>query len=317
MSKNKQKGPQKAAATAETQHSLSKRVEDFYDKNYKKLAIVPTIIGIIAVLYLLGNYLTTGEIMNRGVSLKGGTTVTVNLDNELDVKALEQSLLQSYPGDEFNIRVLRKQGQVNSIVIETNLLEDRATGIIPIFEQVTGKTIQKDHYNIESIGSSLSESFFQEMMMILLIAFALMAIVVFIYFRSPVPSAYVVLCAFFDMVITIAIIDLMGTRVTTAGVASFLMLINLSISTDSLLTARIIRRESGVSPHAATVDAFKTGITITLTTAAGILVAFILSSSPDIKQIMLILLVGLAVDLVVTWLQNASLCRWYVEATGK
>jgi preprotein translocase subunit SecF len=42
-----------------------------------------------------------------------------------------------------------------------------------------------------------------------------------------------------------------------------------------------------------------------------------LTNSPDIKQIMVILLIGLIVDVVVTWLQNASFCRWYVDTQAK
>ena len=60
-------------------------------------------------------------------------------------------------------------------------------------------------------------------------------------------------------------------------------------------------------------SAFRTGITMTLTSIAAITAILLSSISPVLAQIATILLIGLSVDLIFTWLQNAVILRWYCE----
>jgi preprotein translocase subunit SecF len=57
----------------------------------------------------------------------------------------------------------------------------------------------------------------------------------------------------------------------------------------------------------------KTGLIMSATTVTAITVALILSESEIIRQIMIILLIGLLVDVIMTWLQNTAILRWYLE----
>jgi preprotein translocase subunit SecF len=303
-------------------HSLSDRfhgkMEHYYNTHYKLLAIIPSIIGIIALLLIFMHYQQTGDFMDRGISLKGGTTLMITLSQDVNADTLAANLREQFPGQEFNIRVLKSQGVVSSLAIETSMQGTAMdTDLIPAVEKELGIKLGKDDYSVNTIGSSLSESFFQEMLKILLFAFLLMGVVVFITFKSPVPSFYVMLCAFFDMVITLAVVNILEIKITTAGIAAFLMLINFSVDSDMLLTARILRRDAGITPYQGFVSAFLTGMTMTATVFAAVLVAYLFTNSPDIKQIMVILLIGLIVDVIVTWLQNASFCRWYVDTLAK
>lgn len=312
----------KAPETKNFSGGMHTTLEKYYSEHYKLLAIIPTIIGIIALLLIFAHYQQTGDVMNRGVSLKGGTTITINLLTSVNPDKLAAELGKEFPGQEFDNRVL-SQGNSSSLSIETSVPENETDQVIVAVGNYLGYTISKNDYSVNAIGASLSESFFSQMLKILLLAFILMGAVVLITFRSPVSSFYVMLCAFFDMAITLSVVDMLGIKITTAGIAAFLMLINFSVDSDMLLTARILPRElhgqrdSGESAYQGFVSAFITGMTMTATVFSAVLVAFIFSTSPDIKQIMVILLIGLIVDVIVTWLQNASLCRWYVETSEK
>jgi preprotein translocase subunit SecF len=57
----------------------------------------------------------------------------------------------------------------------------------------------------------------------------------------------------------------------------------------------------------------KTGLTMSTTTLIAILIALIFAQSLILKQIMVILLIGLLVDLPNTWIQNAGILRWHLE----
>ena len=139
-----------------------------------------------------------------------------------------------------------------------------------------------------------------------------MAIVVILYFRVWVPSLAVILAAFSDITVTLAIFNLTGIKLSTAGIAAFLMLIGYSVDTDVLLTTRLLKRADG-SVMDRIYGAIKTGMTMTTTTLVAVLVALFLVQSEVIKQIMIILFIGLLVDMIMTWIQNVGILRLYLE----
>jgi preprotein translocase subunit SecF len=143
-----------------------------------------------------------------------------------------------------------------------------------------------------------------------------MGIVVFIYFRVPVPSIAVILSAFSDIVVTLAVVNVMGIKLSTAGIAAFLMLIGYSVDTDILLSTRVLKRKEG-DVLDRVFKAMKTGLTMSITTLVAVTVALIFTQSIVLKQIMTILIIGLLIDLINTWIQNAGILRWYMERKGR
>src|SRR3990167_918056 len=123
------------------------------------------------------------------------------------------------------------------------------------------------------------------------------------YLKTSIPSIAVILAAFSDIVVTIAIVNLLGIKISTAGIAAFLMLIGYSVDTDILLSTRVLKRKSGTVLDGV-YSAVKPGLTMTFTTIVAVTVGLIFSKSEVLSQIMLIILIGLIVDLVNTWIQN-------------
>ena len=60
----------------------------------------------------------------------------------------------------------------------------------------------------------MGASFFKEITKAIIIAFILMAIVIFIYFRKVLPSATIVLAAFSDLIITLALVSVLGIKLS-------------------------------------------------------------------------------------------------------
>jgi len=141
-----------------------------------------------------------------------------------------------------------------------------------------------------------------------------MAIVVFILFRTFIPSIAVILAAFSDIIMTITVVDLLGIPLSTAGIVAFLMLIGYSVDTDILLTSRMLKSKEG-NTNERLFSAFITGITMTLTSITAMAVALVIvyNSSEVLRQIFTILLIGLCFDLLNTWTANASILKLYVE----
>ncbi len=292
---------------------LAQKIDKFQKKHYKKLVFVPAIFAIIGLLLIFGQYQRTGDFFYKGISLKGGTTVTIQTNQEIQISELENVLRNQFPDEEFLVRVLRDQGQVSELTVETTLVDQTANDILPLIEEQLSIELDSNDYSIQTIGASLSKSFFNQIIRILGLAFLLMAIVVFIYFKSFVPSIAVVLSSIFDMIITLAIINQIGVRMSTAGIAAFLMLMDYSIDMNSMLIANVLQRDTGTSVFGAIKKAFGTGITMTAAGIGAMLSAYFVTTSVIIKQIMLILVIGLVVDAITTWVQNASLMRWYTQ----
>jgi preprotein translocase subunit SecF len=289
--------------------SLKERLIRFYDKNYKKLFIIPILMLVLGIAQISFQTATTGDFIHKGVSLKGGSTITIL--QETDALALQNSLDELFPERDITVRGITRGGAVVGVSIESDAQEevdiDLLSGMLKEKFSLTS-----DDLTIEVTGSSIGNSFFRQTVIAIIIAFALMALVVLLYFRTFIPSVAVVLAALSDIIVTLAIINLLGVKLSTAGVAAFLMLIGYSVDTDILLTSRLIKRREGTL-FERLLGAIKTGMTMTLTTLVAVLVAFFVTNSDVIRQIMLVLLIGLIVDIINTWIQNAAIIRWYME----
>ena len=288
-----------------------------YDKQYKKLLIIPFVLLFIALVLIFYKYSTTGEFIEKGISLKGGTAITIPGVLGMDIQELRGSLLASFPEYDINVRELSRIGKDSGVIIEADIDPESSKKLNSFLENVEREVgIGKDDYSIEVIGSSLGESFFRETIMAILVAFLFMGIVVFIYFRSFVPSIAVILSAFSDIIETLAIVNLLEIKLSTAGIAAFLMLIGYSVDTDILLSTRVLKSTEG-TVFEKIKGAMRTGLMMSGTTIVAILAALIFTQSEVIRQIMIILLIGLGIDLINTWIQNAGLLRLYVERKQK
>jgi len=290
---------------------------NIYDKQYKKLLLIPILLLLIALAVLFYKYSTTGEFVETGISLKGGTTITIPTTRDIDIQKELESLSSSFPEYDINIRQLYKIGQSSGIVIEADVDSEKPNELKEFLRKVeTQFNLEKEDYSVEVIGPSLGRSFFRETIVAISIAFLFMGIIVFIYFRSFVPSLAVILSAFSDIIETLAIVNILGIRLSTAGIAAFLMLIGYSVDTDILLSTRVLKRVEG-SVFGRCINAMKTGLMMTGTTITAVLIALIFTQSETIRQIMIILLIGLFVDLINTWIQNTGILRLYMEKKHK
>jgi preprotein translocase subunit SecF len=175
--------------------------------------------------------------------------------------------------------------------------------------------LTEENSNIEFSGPTLGSNFYKQLIIALIISFCLMSLVIFFLFRTFVPSIAVIFAAFGDIVMPLALLNILGMKISAAGIAAFLMLIGYSVDTDILLTTRVLKKREG-TVNQRIYSSFKTGIFMTLTALLAVLPAFfIVTGLPDsFRQIFLILAIGLFADILNTWLANASIIKWYAEA---
>lgn len=152
----------------------------------------------------------------------------------------------------------------------------------------------------------------------LAILFAIVMANMILYLFISVPSGAIILAAASTIVFTVAAINLLGVRLSTAGVAAFLMIIGYSVDTDILLSTRVLKAgTTDLTIEQRLWGAFKTGMTMQVTTMIAVTTALIFATNEVVTQIMLILLIGLIGDIIFTWFQNAGIIYWYVERMKK
>jgi preprotein translocase subunit SecF len=281
--------------------------KSWYDRYYKLMLIIPVIVTILCLAYIGLFYTQNGTIMFRDASLTGGTTIT--LIGDINPATLESELKPQFP--DVIIRKLTdiRTGKPVSVVVESSATPENLTSAI---EKSLNYKLNEKNSSTEFTGSSLSQSFYEQLIIALIISFILMSFVVFILFRTFVPSMAIIFAAFSDIVIPLAIIDFFGIRISAAGIAAFLMLIGYSVDTDVLLTTRALKRKGGTL-NSRIYGAFKTGTLMTTTAIVAVLPSFFLITAlPDsFRQIFFILALGLFADIFNTWLTNASIIKWY------
>jgi len=311
----------KEIKTNSNQNNNSKRINKEnrfdiinYKKNYKLLMIIPVIIFIFSIFSIINTNNQEGTPIYRDISLKGGLSATISINTEITTVNFENKLKEKFPTKSFKISEITEKGIKSGFIVDTNLEEEKLVKFIEeIFKK---KFISGENYMSNYISPTLSNSFFKQAAYILLISFGLMSLVVFLYFRELVPSGAIVLSGIFDIIVTVGILNFYKIEISIAGIGSLLMLIGYSIDTDILLTNRVVKEE-GENYFDKAHFAFKTGILMTLTTLVAGIAALFLTNSSVIHEISLILVIGLMVDFISTWLQNTGILLWWLNSKNK
>ncbi len=273
--------------------------------------LIPLIMLIVSFIIVGFTIKNTGDFVNKDVSLKGGASITIETSEDYE---LEDYLFQTF-NKKFIVKKLSEFGtnKQSGIVVEGEVGSEELKEAL---EKKLGFELTKENSSIEETESSFGQSFYRQLLKAILVAFLLMAIVVFIIFRDFIPSLAVILSAIFDLVVTIAVIDVIGMKIGTAGIAALLLVLGYSIDTDLVLTTKLLKRKEG-SVIERLFGSIKTGLTMTVTTIVALTIGYLVSSSMVLKQMFLIIIIALFVDIISTWIMNTGILRIYLDYKKK
>ena len=290
--------------------TLEESIKNIYTKHSLKLLLLPLVIILLTAYIIYNQVATTGDIFNKDVSLAGGTVATVTTDKPVDIAQLENDLSSKFSG--ISVKRLAEFGSNRQIgiIVETSETDDKILKVD--LEEKLGIKLTDENYSVEVTGSSVGSAFYKQMIRALAISFLFMTIVVFIFFRSLVPGFAAVASALFDILATVAVVNLIGIKISPAGIAAFLMLIGYSVDTDILQTTRVLKKREA-SPVEGVVSSIKTGLTMTITSIVAVVLGYIFSTSIVFKEMFLIITVGLFIDIIMTYFMNAPLLIAYMN----
>ncbi|MDY6789175.1 MAG: protein translocase subunit SecF [Candidatus Nanohaloarchaea archaeon] len=302
-------------------------LEDFYDRmysSYEKWLAVPIIMLVLAFSVIGYSYISTGELVSKGIEFTGGTETQLSVPSSISEEEIRTAFSQRY--EEVNVRTL-SQGEETIFLIKTGERPDRVGGseitgseenlkdintTEIVEETLNANNIPYSDIGVQTIGSAVSKSFLFEAQIAVLFSFLVMASVIFIAFRSLVPSLAVILAAFLDIVVAVAGMNVLGINLTLGSLAALLMLIGYSVDTDIVLSTRILRQRKGTLKERVK-DSITTGITMTAGAIVAFTVLFLVSTSPTLDQIAAVILIGLLADIPATWTGNAIILKMHSE----
>lgn len=282
---------------------------DNFVKNHdnRQLLAFPLAILAVSLIILLVSFLSSGSPVTLGMEFQGGTQVSLETT---DSPAVLKEAFSSYP-----LIDARQAG--NRVILEFGVMDNEK-------QRQLEKDVTTRYSNVEirQIGPIYGQELQVQAIQALIISFIGMAIVVFLLFRSFVPSFAVILSAFSDIMIALAFMRVAGIELSLGTLAALLMLIGYSVDSDILLTNRVLKRRGTVEEKVS--RAIETGVTMTSTVLVALLAMYLVSTYlylilpsftqiPLLSQISIVLLAGLFADIMNTWLLNTGILRWYVH----
>ena len=271
----------------------------------RQLAAVPLAVLAVALLVLTGSFLVTGTPVQLGMDFAGGSELTVQTTSS------EEEIANAFDEEPESVQAVTAPDTDNQYIVQFT-----STDLSSLTEQAEQNLEQDGDADIVQLESTVSESFGsqtqQTALLGIAVAFLGMSVLAFLLFRTFVPSIAIVASAFSDIVIPLAFMAITGISLSLGTVAALLMLIGYSVDSDILLNNQILRRQGDF--YESTLQATRTGVTMTVTSMAAMLVMGIsawLFGVELLASIGIILFVGLAADLMNTYMLNLSLLRWY------
>ena len=279
---------------------------DFDRYTNRQLAAVPLAVLGVALAILVAWYLLHGTPVALSIDFTGGTELTVQTATP---QAQIPSAFSAEP-----VSVQAVSGQPNQYIVtfqSTNsgaLTQQATNNLQPVSGDQPPDVVQSQR----STSAVFGERAQQTALLGLVVAFAGMSALAFLLFRTFVPSVAIVLSAFADIVIPLALMDVFGIPLSLGTVAALLMLIGYSVDSDILLTNHVLRRSGDFYESA--YRSMRTGVTMTVTSIAAMIVMALLAFYFGIELLTsmgLVIFFGLTADLMNTYLLNVSLLRYY------
>lgn len=284
-----------------------RKVFDRIYEHPKKVFAVPVAIFLLSIGVLTYSYVTTGQTIGKGIDFTGGTEIHVPVGADVSPSEVEDVF-----GEGASARTMTAS-DARWIIVETQA-EYEKEGVVKMLNDA-GIPFDEKEASVRGLGEAVGAAFFQEAQMWAGVALLIMSAVIFIAFRSFVPSMAVIFAAVTDILAALAGMSLLGIDLTLGSLAALLMLLGYSVDTDILLSTRVLKQRKGDLKDRIW-SSIVTGSTMSIAAISAFLALYLVSPAAVLKQLSAAIILGLSADLPLTWLGNAFILKWYVERGG-
>jgi len=241
---------------------------------------------------------------------------------------LSNEVKQAYKLKTELIKCLKKQENCESIVKNleslSGLTANNSTSELFKFADISYNKVLENYielikndikgdvtYNI--VSPALSEKLISNMANVFIISSILVISIVFFLFRKVLFSINILLSGFFDIIIALGIVSLLGFELSLTLLIGLLVLLGYALDTSILLTSKyIIEKDKNKDIE----QAYQTGLSMVSTSLISFGIIFFIGYLIKIDflvNIAAVVLIGLVVDVLVSWGLNVYILRKYGE----
>ncbi|PKL63270.1 MAG: preprotein translocase subunit SecF [Methanomicrobiales archaeon HGW-Methanomicrobiales-2] len=270
----------------------------------RQMVVLPLVLLLLAGILLGYTTLTTGLPLTPGIDFAGGTAVTAFTS---DSRETIEAVFAEYP------LLSVGEGIGDGKYIQFGPMEEaQHRSLVALINE------KYPDAKVDQIGETFGKTLQSQAFLALIFSFIGVALVIFLAYRNPISSGTIVLAAISDIAITAAAMQVLGIPLSLGTTAALLMLIGYSADSNVLLTTRLLKRKGKLDEKLS--GAFRTGIIMTTTTLAAIAAMWVVTTLGQIQIISAIasvLIIGLIVDMMNTWMLNAGILKEYILRGGK
>ncbi len=286
--------------------------------SHKKLIAIPLIIATIFGGFIGLHWIVSGTPVPMSLEFSGGSYIRIqNIQNTTQTQnaELKTSIEQEFGGS------AKVHGFENGVSIETsaNLLgtmenltaEDRIRSLIGNLE------IEEDaDINIQTMGSIITNLYKKQARNAAIGAIIAMAIILFFALRHYTAIGSILSVIGLDFLGILGGMSILGIPLSLSSMAGILLIFGYAVNTNILLSTNILRRKGG-KPRNRASRAMNTGIKMSTTSATAMVVLNLFTTAPQLQQISAVIVLGILVDMVNTWLFNSGVLLRHKAQKGE
>ncbi len=287
--------------------------------SYKKLIVIPLILAAIFGSIISFNWITQGRPVPLSLEFSGGSYIRIhNIQNPR--KTQKTQFLNSFEQEFETSAQIHSFENGMSVETPVNLLgreeNQTAHGKVETLLNQSG-IIGDPEINIQTMGSIITNLYKNQARNAAIASIIAMAIILFIALREYTAIGSILSVIGLDLLGILGGMSILGIPLSLSSMAGILLIFGYAVNTNILLSTNVLRRKGG-DPRTRAGKAMNTGIKMSATSATALVILNLFSTAPELQQISAVIVLGILVDMVNTWLFNSGiLLRHRIQKGGK
>lgn len=277
--------------------------------DYKKMIAIPIIIITILGIAVGVNWSMNESPVPLGMEFSGGTYLEITgVENVPSTANIEDSILEEFDG-EANVVYSEEDDELN---IETILFlnAEDVDNLESFLETEFG--ITGEYTSPQRMGPELTSLYQQQAQRAAVAAAIAISIIIFVAFRDYTTVGGILSVVGLDLVGVLGGMVIFNIPLTLASMAGIVLIIGYAIDDNVLLYSRVLQRV-GEDVKEKTAGAMETGLTMAITSGSALFVLNIFTTIPALQQLSAVIVMGITLDAMNTWLFNAGLIMRHAE----
>lgn len=190
-------------------------------------------ISLVVILIGLGFMMTKG--LNYGIDFKGGTQITVQMNQEF-IKADVDAIIDEFAKGKYSSKMVNDGEEIEILIQEGTLDEAQISSLI---DKISEKySLEEGAYQTETIGALVGRELQKNAFVVVIVASIAMLIYISLRFELSFAVAAIIALVH-DILVTLSVYAILGIQINTPFIAAILTIVGYSINDTIVIFDRI------------------------------------------------------------------------------